>query len=202
MYCATCGRDSTNRRVCPYCFTPYPPPDDAQSLRRGPSTRPSSESPRPSSEGKSLTETLEHAARDSKAFFMKQTPIVRWSAAGIAVVLLLWMFIGSDAPPRPAPDAGMTKLEGELPPMSRNQALGVIQQTRNTALVETHSDEVFVNYSAATFPLREDGQAMLVRQFVAADEIVEGKKRRIFFYSPSGRMFAQSDGVTGVTIKR
>jgi hypothetical protein len=37
---------------------------------------------------------------------------------------------------------------------------------------------------------------------VAADEVVEGKKRRIFFYSPTGRMFAQSDAVTGITIKK
>lgn len=202
MLCTTCGRDSTNRRVCPFCFTPYPPSDDAQSLRRGAAARPSSESSRRSSESKSLGETLEHAARDSKALFLKQTPIVRWSATGIAIVLLLWMFTGGGEPPGSPANAGMTPLEGQLPPMTRDEALALIRQTRNTALVETHSDEVFVNYSAATFPLREDGQAELVRRFVAADEVVEGKKRRIFFYSPTGRMFAQADAVTGITIKK
>jgi hypothetical protein len=25
MVCAVCNKESNNRRVCPYCFTPYPP---------------------------------------------------------------------------------------------------------------------------------------------------------------------------------
>lgn len=59
---------------------------------------------------------------------------------------------------------------------------------------------MFVSYPAATFPLLEEGQVALAQQFARADEIVEGRKRRIFFYNPSGRIFAQSDGVTGVTV--
>src|SRR5690606_18854582 len=89
-----------------------------------------------------------------------------------------------------------------LPPMTYDQAVAYVQQTRSTALVEVHSDEVFVNFAGATFPLNEDGQIALVRRFVQADEIVEGKRRRIYFYNPAGRLFAQSDRVTGVTIKR
>jgi hypothetical protein len=37
-------------------------------------------------------------------------------------------------------------------------------------------------------------------QFARADETLQGRKRRIFFHSPSGRMFAQSDAVTGLTV--
>ena len=35
-----------------------------------------------------------------------------------------------------------------------------------------------------------------------ADEIVEGRKRRIYFYNPNGKLFAQADGVRGVVLVR
>ena len=33
-----------------------------------------------------------------------------------------------------------------------------------------------------------------------ADEIVEGRKRRIYFYNPNGKLFAQADAVRGVVL--
>jgi hypothetical protein len=85
-------------------------------------------------------------------------------------------------------------------PMQKEEALALIKSTRETALVDMQTDEVFVSYPAATFPLLEEGQFALAQQFARADEFVEGRKRRIFFYNPTGRIFAQSDGVTGVTV--
>jgi hypothetical protein len=82
----------------------------------------------------------------------------------------------------------------------REEALALIKRTRETALVDMQADEVYVSYPAATFPLLPEGQIALAQQFARADEIVEGKKRRIFFHNPSGKVFAQSDGVTGVTV--
>jgi hypothetical protein len=136
---------------------------------------------------------------------MRQTPIVRWTGAGIVLLLLLWAFTGGDdttaaANPMTAPGEAVG---GEaLPPITREDALAHIAQTRGTALVEVQSDEVFVSFAAANFPLDEPGQVLLVRRFAQADEVVEGRRRRIYFYNPTGRLFAQSDAVTGVTLKR
>ena len=77
---------------------------------------------------------------------MPQTPIVRWSGAGIVVVLVLWLVTGG----------GRREFE---------------RQTRETALVDIQADEVFVSYPAATFPVREAGQLALVQQFTQADEV-------------------------------
>lgn len=198
MLCTTCGRDSTNRRVCPYCFTPYPPPEDPNAA---PSLRRSSSGSNPAvPPARTTGQTLEHVARDSQAFVMRQTPVVRWAGAGIVLMLLFWAFSGGDESPTQAAASGRA-VEGALPAMTREQALAHLQTIRSTSLVETHNDEVFVSFTAATFPLSEEGQVALVRQFVRADELVEGKKRRIFFYNPNGRVFAQSDGVTGITVK-
>ncbi len=193
MHCDTCGKDSTNRRVCPHCFTPYPPAE--------PTTGPT---PRPSAERGALTGTLEHAVRDTREFVMRQSPTVRWAGLGIIVMVMLWAFTGDsgEAAPNVMDTPGTPVVGDSLPPMTYEQALAYVQQTRSSALVEVHSDEVFVNFAGATFPLNEDGQIALVRRFVQADEVVEGKRRRIYFYNPAGRLFAQSDRVTGVTIKR
>lgn len=216
MHCDTCGKDSTNRRVCPHCFTPYPEAEQGPGRRTGsqprvPGVTPpaggatgSGTSPRPSGERSALSQSLEHAARDTREFVMRQTPTVRWAGLGILVMLLLWAFTGDDGQARTnVMDAPGTPVAGDsLPPMTYEQAVAYVQHTRSTALVEVHSEEVFVNFAGATFPLTEEGQVALVRRFAQADEIVEGKRRRIYFYNPAGRLFAQSDRVTGVTLKR
>lgn len=215
MHCDTCGKDSTNRRVCPHCFTPYP-----QAEHAGPRTKSGSQprvsvggpapvgdgggAARPGGERGALGGTLEHAVRDAREFVMRQTPTVRWAGLGIILVLLLWAFTGDDGEARPnVMEAPGTPVTGDsLPPMTYDQAVAYVQQTRANALVEVHADEVFVNFAGATFPLNADGQVALVRRFAQADEVVEGKRRRIYFYNPAGRLFAQSDRVTGVTIKQ
>lgn len=207
MNCPTCGKDSTNRRVCPYCFTPYP-----QAAVDGPPRPRTGSQPRVTDPGREavasggLRETLEHAVRDTRAFVMRQTPIVRWAGAGILIMLLLWAFTGGEDGTASATDpmavAGEPVDGEELPPITREDALAHIAATRGSALVEVNSDEVFVSFAAAGFPLDEAGQVLLVRRFAQADEVVEGRRRRIYFYNPTGRLFAQSDAVTGVTIRR
>lgn len=200
MHCPTCDRESTNRRVCPFCFTPYPPQDE-----RAPAPRRTTAVPRETgSMNRTMTQTIEHAAAGTRDFVMKQSPMVRWSGAGIALVLMFWILSTPDSPTetttRGLGGAG-TPVAARPVEMTREAAIAYIQQTRNTALVEAHNDEVFVSFNAATFPLLEEGQVALVLRFAAADSVVEGRKRRIFFYNPNGRVFAQSDAVTGVTIK-
>lgn len=193
MVCSACNKESNNRRVCPYCFTPYP--------AEGPQSRGSTSVGRAS--GTSLKQPVPASnlgpLEPLRAWFMRQTKVVRFSAIGIVVVGALWLFTSGEEIPAPtAPNvvsAGVAAL-----PMTREEAVALIKHTRETALVDEQSDEVAVSYPAATFPVQPEGQVMLAMQFARADELVIGRKRRIFFHSPSGRMFAQSDAVTGLTV--
>jgi len=134
-----------------------------------------------------------------RAFVLRQSPVVRWSALGIAMVAVLWIVTsgGGDA-------VGASAAQGAVvaTPLQRDEALAVVRKTRETALVDVQQDEVFVSYTAATFPLREEGQLVLVQQFAQADGMVEGRKRRIFFYNPNGKLFAQSDASRGLILVR
>lgn len=204
MKCLVCEKESNNKRVCPYCFTPYPP--EEVGARSGSHARVSQQVPRGSQQALRVPGAtpvapglLTDAVQRARGFVMQQTPVVRWTGAGILLVLLVWMFTGEDEP---------TFEDGSVPsaiiatPMQHDEALAHIRRTRETALVDESSDEVFVSYPAATFPLREDGQIALAQQFARADEIVNGRKRRIFFYNPNGKVFAQADPVRGVTVVR
>jgi hypothetical protein len=199
MHCPTCERDSTNRRVCPHCFTPYPT-DEAP-------TAPSRQSTAESQGGwPGQSERPVRAVDYGSGPFgrvatvvMRQTPLVRWSGLGIVLVLLFWAF--SDPATAPTAPAG-TPVAFDAAPMTPAEAQAIIQRTRETALVEMHGDEVFVSYHAATFPARAEGQVALVRQFTRADEIMTGRRRRIAFYEPSGRVYARADPVHGIELLR
>ncbi len=206
MRCAVCDKESSNRRVCPFCFTPYPP-EATQSRTSSGTGRQTTGAHRVTTgshgmpvvvpEGR-VGETIEMV----RAFVMRQTPVVRWTGAAILVILLFWTFTDGDAGTGAAAAPGSVPSTLVATPEMREEALALIKQTRESALVETQADEMSVSYPAADFPLEDAGQLTLAQQFARADEIVEGRKRRIFFYNPAGRLFAQSDGVTGVTIVR
>lgn len=197
MLCTACNRESKNLRVCPYCFTPYPP--EAAAGGKRPSTRMSSpKAPAPSLSGE-IKVGAGNAASGLRAFVMKQSPVVRFAGAGIILVAILWVATGDS---EPAFEAGVVQSDIIATPLQRDEALALIRQTRETALVDVQQDEVFVSYSPATFPVREEGQLAIAQQFAQADEIVEGRKRRIFFYNPNGKLFAQADGQRGVMLVR
>lgn len=208
MRCAVCDKESNNRRVCPYCFTPYP--SEAAEQRGGagaarPSTgavRPSAGSARQGGAAAAPAGGIGAVLASVRGFVRRQSPTVRWSGAGILVVLLLWLVTPSPADEGPVPGGPSAPSTLQPTPEEREEALALLKATRESALVETQGDEVFVSYPAASFPLDEAGQLELARQFARADEIAEGRKRRIFFHNPTGRLFAQSDGVTGVTVSR
>jgi hypothetical protein len=191
MICIACNKESKNLRVCPYCFTPYP----AEAAQKRQTQRVQAAG---SPLGKFAGPLKEYYGL-ARAFVMRQTPLVRWSGAGIAVVLLFWMFSG---PSDPRLEPGVVQSNIIASPLEREEALAIIKQTRENALVDIQADEVFVSYPAATFPVRGEGQLALAQQFARADEIVEGRKRRIFFYNPNGKLFAQTDGAQGVVLTR
>ena len=199
MLCPSCNRESNNLRVCPYCFTPYPS-EKGQAQRR---TTQRVQSPPPggaaAASGPALTDRAKEAYETARALVMRQTPVVRWTGAAILVLLLFWLLTSGGEPQF---EAGVVQSEIIASPLQREEALAIIRSTRETALVDIQADEVFVSYPAATFPVREEGQLALVQQFTRADEIVEGRKRRIFFYNPNGKLFAQADGIRGVVLVR
>ncbi len=218
MRCAVCEKESNNRRVCPYCFTPYPvegPSAKRASAARGSTGTRSSTGASPAggagsaggSAGSSAGGSASDAANDALAGitaaaarawakFRAQTPLVQFSAAGIALVLVLWWATREE----PQFEAGVVPSDIIATPMQREEAVALIKHTRGTAIVDIQQDEVFVTYQPQAFPVREDGQLALAQQFARADEIVEGRKRRIFFYNPNGKQFAQADGVRGVIL--
>lgn len=199
MLCVACDKESTNQRVCPFCFTPYPGagPASRASVQRPRATASGTAVPGP---GSDLATSITNAGSGIGAFIRRQSPIVRWSGLGIVLVGLLWYFTGED--PRLTAPPGQVPANIISAPMQRDEALALIKQTREQALVEEQSGEVFVSYPAATFPELPEGRLALVQQFTRADALVEGRMRRISFYDPAGRVFAQSDGVKGVRLLR
>lgn len=206
MHCPTCDRTSNNRRVCPHCFTPYPTDDGTPSLRRNPTplSQPA-QGAAPVAGGGAGTAARGGEGAGSRgeaggnASGSSLSPIVRWTGLGIVLVLAAWLFMPGE-PGRSSGDAGLVAAAPARPTMSLTEAQAVLRQTREVALVESQADEVFVSYRAATFPLREEGQLALAERYAEADQVVEERRRRIYFYNPNGRVFAQSDPVKGVVV--
>src|SRR5688572_21466975 len=112
MKCQVCEKESNNKRVCPYCFTPYPPEEIAAGARSGSHQRVSQQAPRQSQQvprssqqsqrtsgtNPAAPSALTLAVQSGRDFVMRQTPIVRWTGAGILLVLLIWMFTGGEEP--------------------------------------------------------------------------------------------------------
>lgn len=203
MRCAVCEKESNNKRVCPYCFTPYPREDGGQarqsaSMRQSQtSLRQSGSTKHPAPTGNPFVDQLKSYYESLHSLVMRQTAVVRWTGAGIIIVVLIWAFSGDEEATFEAGSVPSTIIAS---PMQREDALALMKRTRETALVDETNDELFVSYPAASFPLKEEGQIALAQQLARADEIITGRKRRIFFYNPNGKVFAQSDGVTGVTV--
>ena len=203
MLCAVCNKESKNQRVCPYCFTPY--------VMEAPSAKRPSQSGMPAASGAAGTSgaagatpvsdavaALRGVAQRAVAWYRRQTRTVQVTTAGIAAVLFLWWVTGEE--PAPVEAGGAPALQ--LATMSRDEALAIVKQTRESAIVDVQQDEVFVSYPAATFPVREEGQVALAQQFAAADAVLEGRARRIYFYNPNGKLYAQADGLRGVQVVR
>lgn len=199
MYCPTCERDSTNRRVCPHCFTPYPTDEVPTAPNRQGTGESQGGWPGQSERPSRAVDYGSGPFGRVATVVMRQTPIVRWTGLGIILVLLFWAF--SDPATPPTAPAG-TPVAFDTAPMTPAEAQAIIQRTRQTALVEANGDEVFVSYHAATFPVRPEGQVELVRQFARADEVLSGRRRKVFFYEPSGRMYARADPVSGIVTLR
>lgn len=248
MYCSRCGKESTNLRVCPHCFTPYPeggvgrasggPPrrstgsmpavtgDEAPPRRPTGSQAaiPDPAAPRRTTGAQPIIDPERPAYGRRSTGAIRLTPadvvegssgalapviggvsrsrrILFWAVAAFGAIALAVTMTDPDAvPEEAAPRSVPSTLT--VTPSEREAALALIQSTRAQALVETQADEVMVSYSAAAFPLDPAAQRQLVEAFARADEMVEGRKRRIVFYNPAGRVFAQADGIAGLAMRQ
>ena len=122
MVCISCNKESNNLRVCPFCFTPYP----AQAAQKRQTQRVN----RAGSPAQRLVEPLKDYYATARTFAMRQTPVVRWSGAGIIVVLFLWVVTGGG---RRKFEVGVVQSEIIATPLQREEALALIRQTRTTA---------------------------------------------------------------------
>lgn len=87
-------------------------------------------------------------------------------------------------------------------PAARVAAESLLAQTRQRATIEQSGEELVVTYGVTGFPTDEAGQQALAEAYARADALIAGKRRTIYFYSPLGRVFAKSDSVVGVALRR
>lgn len=150
MVCTNCNKESNNKRVCPYCFTPYPP-----ETPQGRTTR---AVPRQTTAAKAAAEYRGRGPLDAvRDLIAKQSPLVRWSGLGIIVLSLLWVTTSGDDKPELKPGSVPSNII--VSEMMREEAIALMKRTRETALVEMQSDEVSVSFPAATWPKEKIGRA-------------------------------------------
>lgn len=95
---------------------------------------------------------------------------------------------------------GVTVPKGKA--TDRIAAESLLAQTRQRATVEQSGEDLVVTYGVMGFPSDEAGQQALAEAYARADALVAEKRRTINFYSPQGRVFAKSDSVVGVVLRR
>lgn len=95
---------------------------------------------------------------------------------------------------------GVTVPKGKA--TDRVAAESLLAQTRQRATIEQSGAELVITYGVTGFPADEAGQQALAEAFARADALVAGTRRTIYFYSPQGRVFAKSDSVVGVSLRR
>lgn len=175
------GKESTNLRICPHCFTAYP-----GANRRTPAD---------------VVEGSSGALAPVIGGVSRSRRLLIWAVTAFGAIALAVTMTDPDAVPE---DAWPISIPSTLvvSPEEREVAKRILEATRAQALVESQSGEVIVSYSAAAFPLDPAAPRQLVEAFVKADEIVEGRKRRIIFYNSAGRVFAQADEIAGLSMRQ
>ncbi|MBM3907240.1 MAG: hypothetical protein FJ363_04070 [Gemmatimonadetes bacterium] len=173
--CSKCGKESHNQRMCPHCFAEYSPQDRASGRAGG-------------------------APASAKQLVAKLpfTPRMRWGLLGVLLASGIWFgFAGRE---REIP-AGEVIENLVAAPMSAGEAEALVRRVRQEAKVETRGEELAVTFPAALWPQQRAGQLAAAQQFARAIEIVEGRKRTISFYDPSGSLYAKADAAGVVMVR-
>ncbi len=178
--CPKCEKESNNLRMCPFCHTEYYPP------QRG--SRQSVATPRAS-----VASVPASAGRPN---FQKKgiSPVTKFGMPVLIVGFGVWYFVIAGERRIPV---GVVIPNIVNAPMPRMQAEAFLKRINATAKSEVVGDVLVVTFTAAMWPEHREGQIALAQQYARADEIIEGKKRKIDFHDPLGVLTARAD-LTGV----
>ena len=183
MRCPTCGKESTNLRVCGFCQTPYPADEPGKAAAPKPARATSSRA----------------AAGDSRRHIAGLSRAKRLGILGVLAAITAGSYFVLHERTIPV---GVAIPNLIAAPMAPAEAAATLAQMNAAAQIEVRNGELSVRISAATFPQRRDGQLALAQQYARADEIVHGSKRPIRFLDPAGVSFAEADVVKGVFMTR
>ena len=172
--CRSCGKESKNKRMCPFCYTPYAP--EGKAARQSESFQASRETPR----GKSR----------SAGAAMNLPGWVTWGVPILIIAGLVWRFVFSADPSIPV---GVVAQEIVTTPLTQVQAEAIVKRMRETAEVVTKGTDIIVTIPSKIWPLRRVGQLAMAQEYMHAVEKVQGVKRSILFYDPDGVMYARTD---------
>lgn len=171
--CDKCGKESHNLRMCPFCFAEYPQP-------RG-GARQSTAS-----------------AISGGALALKLSPPVRWALLAVIVLVGAWYALSGRERAIPT---GVVVADLVAAPMSRGEAESLLRRVKAEATVADRGGEVTVRFPAALWPERRAGQLAAAQQFARAVQVVEGRKRNISFFDPSGTLYAKATAEGVVMVK-
>jgi hypothetical protein len=187
MLCPSCGKESSNQRVCAFCQTPYPTERGSQAT------------PRFSRAIGARDSVAAGGAGDPRIAMARRTRFRRIGIVVLAVFTVGFYFVTRD---RVIP-VGVALPNLIAIPMSANDAARMIKSFEGSTDVDTRpGGQVTVHVPAKSFPERRDGQLALAQQYARADELVTGNKRPISFIDPGGVQFAKADPVNGVVMTR
>ena len=230
MRCAKCGKESNNQRMCPHCFTPYGPQDDAPPAGRSTervtarptaavpprettatARRATGELPPPGADpamdralsGLSMEEVMPTVAAEPGALLKTW----RWYRAQTPIVrrflpVTVALLIFAKIPIDTGENMGPGVTVPKVAQSANAQAESLLAQTASRATIEQSGEELVVTYAITGFPEAQGDQRALAEAFARADALVQGRRRTIYFYTPQGRVFAKSDSVVGVVLRQ
>jgi hypothetical protein len=171
--CDKCGKESHNLRMCPFCFAEYSQPRGGARQSTG-------------------------FALSNSALALKLSPPVRWGLLAVIVLLGGWyFFLGRE---RTIP-TGVVVANLVAAPMSRGEAEALLRRVKAEATVEDRGGSLRVSFPAALWPERRAGQLAAAQQYARAVDVVEGRKRDISFFDPSGTLYAKATAEGVVMVK-
>jgi hypothetical protein len=159
--------------MCPFCFAEYPQP-----------------------RGGARQSAL--AAAGSGALALKLSPPVRWGLLGVIVLFGGWYFLFGRERAIPT---GVVVADLVAAPVSRGEAEALLRRVKAEATVEERGGELTVSFPAALWPERRAGQLAAAQQYARAVEVVEGRRRNISFFDPSGTLYAKATAEGVVMVK-
>jgi hypothetical protein len=169
--CGNCGKESKNKRMCPFCYTAYAA--SGNTARKSASFQ----------AAKGKTTAPAGAAMNLPSW-------VTWGVPMLIIAALVWRFVINADPSIPV---GVVAKEMVSTPLTDVQAAAIVKRMKETAEVVTKGTDIVVTIPSKMWPSRRVGQLAIAQEYMHAVEKVEGVKRSILFYDPDGVMYARTD---------